>query len=392
MRNLIYKGVSVLKKSKDTLLNQITTAEKTNLVACIKTVFPVVKQPGEINFIDCNVPMNDNSEFIAVGSTPSPRTVEAETMDWCDVIHAADLNIMHRGAYGQVEGPGNVFGIPFAPAGAMGTAASAATDGNSTMCGRWYRYLTTHVGSHVVSGDIFAPIPEGTTNAFNGNFFAPSQSAYMQLFIDLRSITMTWAATQHVSVIFVTGDNFSQLASGYDFNYMQNQGFVGYDYYGQRQGALYNNPANYVRDIQQIFLGKDPAGGGNNNCANLPQFWIEWGNLPNALPAQKETGVEEWANWLINFYSALRDNVITPNGNQLTGFSNWGGWEGQDTSLLIKTGSGASSQYSLNFQGKILQAFYTNNGISRSRGVTGGNFGGTFNNSTNPAVCSSFFY
>lgn len=364
MINLTYKGISVLKKSKDTLLNQLTTAEKTTLVACIKSM--------GVNFIDCNVPMNDNSEFIAVGSTPSPRTVEAETQDWCDVIHAADLNIMHRGAYGQVEGPANVFGIPFSPAMAMGTAASASTDGNTTMCGRWYRYLTNHVGSHVVSGDIFAPIPEGTTNAFNGNFFAPSQSAYMQLFSDLRTITNTWAATQNVSVVFVTGDNFSQLCSGYDFGYMSNQGFVGFDYYGQRQGSLYNNPSNYVFDLQQLYLGKDPSGGGNNNCAGINQFWIEWGDLPNALPPQKELTVETWSNYLINFYRGLRDNVISPNGH-LVGFCNWGGWEGQNTSLLYKTGSGATAQYFPNFRGQILASYYkTSTGMARSGVVQGG--------------------
>lgn len=368
MFNLTYKSIDVMKKSKDTLTSQLSTAEKTALVAAIK-------QTG-CTHIAISVPLDDNSVWVSAGSTPSPRTVEAETMDWCDVIHAAGLKVMHRGSFGGIE---NIFNVAYDTGTSMGNAASSATDGNSTWCGRYYRYLTLHVGTHVQSGDIFAPIPEGTTHAFDGHWFASSQSAYMSLFTDLHTITNTYATAQSVTLTFMSHNNFSEIASGYMFgSVFSGQNMVGADYYGQRQGSKFVKPADYVTDWQQLYLGKDSNGGGANNAGGVQQFQGEWGDLPTAAPASAEVSVEEWSSFLIQFYKGYRDSLISPNGH-MVGFNYWGGWEGQNTSLLWKTGSGASSQYFLNFRGKIIAAFFkSQGGMVRSPVVTAGTSADTY--------------
>jgi hypothetical protein len=364
MYNLTYKCVDVMKKSKDTLTSQLTTAEKTALVAAIKTI--------GVTHIAISVPMDDNSVWVSAGSTPSPRTVEAETQDWCDVIHAAGLKVIHRGAFGGIE---NIFGVAYDQGTSLGNASSTT---NSTWCGRYYLYLNNHVGDHVEDGDIFAPIPEGTTHAFDGHWFT-DQSGYMSLFPFLNTITQAYGTAKGKSVVFMSHNNFSEVATGYiSSGVFSNQLFVGADYYGQRQGSAYVHPSNYVYDWQQIYEGHDPNGGGNNGAAGINQFWGEWGDLPNALPTDAEANPERWARYLINFYKALRDNLV-PNNGHLVGFNYWGGWEGQNTSLLIKSGSGASATYSLNFRGRILQAFFKNpSGITRAPVITAGTSADTY--------------
>lgn len=60
---------------------------------------------------------------------------------------------------------------------------------------------------------------------------------------------------------------------------------------------------------------------------------------------------------LVALYKALRDHLVPPAGH-LVGFNYWGGWEGQDTSIVDKVGD----KYFLNFRGQILQTFFMNNG------------------------------
>src|ERR1035437_2563193 len=102
LSGLTYKSIDVMKKTKDALTNQLSSAQKINLIACLKT--------AGITHIAICVPMDTTAQYTAAGSTPSPRTVEAETQDWCDKIHAVGLNVIHRGSFGGVE---NIWGIPF---------------------------------------------------------------------------------------------------------------------------------------------------------------------------------------------------------------------------------------------------------------------------------------
>ncbi len=353
MNTLTWKAVDIMKKCKDTVNSQLTTAEKTALVSALA-------QTG-CTHIALSVPMDDNSVLTGAGNTPSPRTIEAETQDWCDVIHAqigldgTPLKVIHRGSFCGIE---NIYSVAYDKATALGTAASSASDANTTWCGRYYRYLYNHVGDHVITGDMFAPIPEGTTHAFDGNWFT-TQSPYMSFFTQLHTITNTYAAAKGVTVSFMSHNNFSELASGYINTIFADQNIAGADYYGQRQGSKMVKPADYVRDWNQLYLGLDSNGGGGNNAGGVNQFWGEWGDLSSGMPSGKFSHLESHLNFLITFYKAIRDSVITPAGH-MTGFNYWGGWEGQDTSILIKSGSGASATYSLNAMGKILAAFYRN--------------------------------
>lgn len=364
MKNLTYKVIDVMKKSKDSLTSQLTTAEKQALVSCLA-------QTG-CTHIAISVPMDANAVWVSAGSTPSPRTVEAEVQDWCDVIHAQDsvygpkLRVLHRGSFGGIE---NIFNVPYDQGTSLGNASSTT---NTTWCGRYYIYLNTHVGSHVLDGDIFAPIPEGTTHAFDGHWFT-DQSGYMSLFPFLNTITQAYGVAQGKSVVFQSHNNFSECATGYiSSGVFSNQSLVGCDYYGQRQGSSYVWPTDYVRDWQQLYLGKDSNGGGDNGAGGINQFWGEWGDLSTAMPTGHFVPIEKHLNYLRNFFKAVRDNLVTPNGH-LIGFNWWGGWEGQDTSLVIKSGSGASSTYKLNAMGKMLAAFFINDGgMTRVPVVTSG--------------------
>lgn len=360
MQNLKYKVVDVMKKTKDVVTSQLTTAEKQNLVACLATL--------GVTHIAISTPMDIQSEFIAFSSTPSPRTISAEVQDWCDVIHnqlsvyGIPLRVVHRGTLCGVEAIYNA-GY-FDGSLTIGTATSSLTDGTATLGGRIYMYINTNVGaSHWMDGDIFAPIPEGTTHAFDGHYWWPggTQANYVAAYSIFRDILKAYGTSIGKSLIFQTHDNFSELASGWmnigEFNTQQ---LVAADYYGQRQGATKVTVSDYKTDWQQLYLGKDSNGGGSNNAAGFDQAWGEWGDLPGAMPSGYQNDNITWAAWLESFYTMIRDNLVTPNGHMIY-FNYWGGWESQNTSIVSKTGSGASSVYTLNFRGEILKRFFIGN-------------------------------
>lgn len=370
MHNLTYKSIDVMKKSKDVITAQLTSAEKANLIACLAT--------AGITHIAISTPMDIQSEFVAFGSTPSPRTISAETQDWCDLIHAQlsiygePLKVIHRGTFCGVEA---IYGAGYIDGGlSLGTQASAPTDGTATLLGRYYKYLFTNVGiTHVLDGDIFCPIPEGTTHAFDGHYWWPggTQANFDAAYAAFHVLTTTFGTSAGKSLVFMTHNNFSELASGWmDRALFTDQNMAGADYYGQRQGSTAVNPADYVRDWQQLYQGKDSASPfGNNNAAGIPQFWGEWGDLPNAVPAGTENDNVTWAAWLNSFYRAITDNLVSPYG-PMVGFNYWGGWESQNTSIVDKAGSGASSVYTLNFRGNILKTWFSTVASTSQFGIT----------------------
>jgi hypothetical protein len=88
--------IDVMKKMKDAVTSQLTTAEKITLITCLKT--------ANCNYIGFSVPLASNAEFLAAGTTPSPRTIEAEWLDWATVIHDAGLGIEFRPCFPGMEG------------------------------------------------------------------------------------------------------------------------------------------------------------------------------------------------------------------------------------------------------------------------------------------------
>jgi hypothetical protein len=354
MKNLTYKAVDVMKKTKDTVTSQLTTAEKQNLVACLATT--------GITHIAISIPMDVQSVFTDAGTTPSPRTISGETQDWCDVIHAAGLKVIHRGTFCACE---NIWNVPFADGSvSTGSAASAASDGNTTWCGKFYNYLNTNVGpTHVENGDIFAPIPEGTTHAFDGHHFWTdgSQANYVDVFAKLHDVLDSFATANSKTLVFMSHNNYSEVRSGWiPGELFTDEGWAGFDYYGQYQGSGTNSVSSYITDLAAVYTAK-----------SQPMYQGEWGDIAGeAIPNFSK--IEDRLHYLIQFYKNYRDSLVDT--NKLLGFTYWGGWEGQNTSIVYKTGSGASSQYFLNARGKILQAFFKNQGgMVRVPVVTAGN-------------------
>lgn len=529
MYNLQIKSIDVMKKTKDLFENQITTEEKTDLIQCLKTT--------GATHIAISIIADDNTVLRGVNNHPSPRTIEDETKDWCDVIHNAGLNVMHRPPFGSEEasnftnfsedtgnsigtasslfvftdsfstlnllyytengnwtdtagylvapsangwnntlvtttsftdftaqakvqipaGPGNTqlifrssnsagYGIQLRgvdqvirledwgrtniaqasksiSAGQIwqikvtvsGTSikAKAWIDGqnepgtwdinvtdstyasggvgfssessgaiyynltvtpfvdNSTWAGKYYRYLNYHVGSHVKSGDIFAPYPEGDDFIINHSWLSTgnAQTNFFNLLTQSHLITSNYASTYGVNLTFMTHMNFSQIASGWaGLSVFTDQNIVAADYYGQIRGTINNQPSDYVYDWQKIASGISPNGGYAIPAGGYSQFQSEFGDLPNAMPSSVITPEDRYS-FLINFYKGYRDNLISPNGKMI-GFNYWGGWEGQNTSILYKDSNG---KYQLNARGKILQSFYkSSRGTNRIPVITAG--------------------
>src|SRR5258708_32151752 len=148
MFNLTYKSCDIMKKTKDTLTSQLTTVEKTDLVARIATM--------GVTHIAISVVMDDNARLISVGSTtPSPRTVESETQDWCSIIHGQPnvcgsgtyggfLKGIHRGAFCGVE---KILGLQFGTGKGVGTGARSAAGGKTTGLGGDDVYLDKQAGA-----------------------------------------------------------------------------------------------------------------------------------------------------------------------------------------------------------------------------------------------------
>lgn len=382
MKNLTYKSVSVMKKTRESSNNQITLAEKQNLIACIASLGTT---HAEITMFT-----PDNADLIAHGFTPSPRTIEAETQEWYDVIHAqpnvygASVNggymkVLDRAVFPNMEG---IAGYSVDKTTPIGTAITAASDGNSTWCGRYYNYLNTHItAAKIATNDILCPIPEISGPAFSGNFWT-TQSGAQTCTIEFHKVATAFYASVGKTCVFMNNPNFSEVSSGWWGTYADT-GIVCYDYYGNARGNRSVKPADYVFDLNQLYAGISPTAGYGIGTGGYPQFWCEWGDLSGSIYLGNNTvasgdnyvvgttTVEAWMNYWIAFLKALRDNLVNTTPQKLKGFNYWGGWENQNTSILWKTGSGASSHYFPNWRGQILRDFFINDGRVRTPVPTG---------------------
>jgi hypothetical protein len=366
MKNLPIKSVDVMKLSKDTVNNQLSLATKQNLVSCLATL--------GVTHIDIDVPMDTNVQMLANSNTPSPLSIEGETRQWCQVIHAAGLKVIHRGTFSGMEA---IYNFPYAKEGSAyfipaGTVNSAPTDNENTWMGRIRRYILVSVGeANWKNGDIFAPIPEPTSNAFNGNNFwvsagSTSQANFASFFITAHAVSNAAFASIGKNIQFMSFNNYSEVRSGWiNQSLFTDQGIVGFDYYGQYQDSAANTPPDYITDLNEIFEIR----------GNLPLFQGEWGDIAgSAIPTPANIAAR--LSYLVDFYSEYRDNLVDT--SVLIGFNYWGGWSAQNTSLLLIDSNG---NYQLNARGEILQKFYTTEAgytASNIPTVTSGNSDDTY--------------
>lgn len=365
-----------MKKTRESSTSQIGIAEKRNLVACL----------ANMGFTHIEITMygETNANLISEGFTPSPLSIEAETQQWYDVIHAQPnryggyMKVYDRTVFCGIEG---ISGFAYDTATPIGTASSASTDGESTWCGRYYRYLRTNVGaSHIETGDIQCPIPEITGQAFGGNFFT-DQAGAKSCVSHFRTIANAFYAENGKTCVFLNNPNFSEVTSGWwDGAYSEN-GIVCYDYYGGARGTGKVHPGDYAYEINQVYAGTSPTAGYGIGTADLPQFIGEWGDLSNSISingtrsgdnfATGSTNLYEWVDYWRRYLNTMTDLV---DAGKVIGYNYWGGWEDQNTSILDKSGSGASSQYFPNWRGQMLSHYLLNGRMARNPIINNGTY------------------
>lgn len=362
-----------MKKQRESSNNQIGLAEKQNLVACLARM--------GVTHVEFTMFSNDNSDLISHGFTPSPLSIEDETKQWWDVVHAQPniygssvyggyLKVIDRNIWCDQEGISGFSKLTTLP---VGTAAGAPTAGSSTWLGRNYRYLVNHVGlSRLQTGDMWCPTPEITGPAFSPNFWT-NQSGAITYCNENKKLLDSITASLGITMAYTSNPNFADVSSGYWSGYSAQGNRVCYDYYGAHPSGGGIKPEGYVYDLSEIYAGRSLDGYGLST-GGIKQFHMEWGDLSGSIyisPTAVRNGndfvpasvtIEPWHDALIKYYRAYRDNLIPA---KLDGYSYWGGWQDQNTSIVYKTGSGDSSQYFPNSRGQILAAFFIGNGLGR---------------------------
>lgn len=381
---LTYKGFSVMKKTRESSNAQIGLVEKQNLVACLAAM--------GATHIEITMLAQANADLISHGFTPSPLSIEAETQEWYDVIHAqanvygnsvfgGRLKVYDRAVFPGIEG---ILGYSYDTGTPVGTAASSATDGETTWCGRYRRYLVSNVtAAKMKTGDIQCPVPEITAQAFGGNFFT-SQSGAITFVQQAHLIATEIYASVGKTCVFLNNPNFSETASGWwGGGAYSDTGIVCYDYYGGYNGTSLVTPAGYSRDVDEVYAGRNPETGGFIPTAGYPQFFGEWGDLSGSILLAKgvrtgdnfvvgTTQLEDWMHYWVQFLKMLK---VQADAGKVIGFNYWGGWENQNTSVLYKTGSGAGSQYFPNWRGQMLANYFKGNIVTpRPPQITAGTF------------------
>lgn len=339
--SLNIKSIDVMKLTKDVVASQLSDAQILQVCQTIVNNF----HPTHIAIA---IPFDSTADLNANGVFPSPRTAEAHYQKWCDTIHALGVNVLHRGTWCAIE---NIYNFPFAvgtKALPQGTQASAPTDGDTTWLGKNYKFIANNP-TYFANGDIWAPIPEPTTHAFDGNIFLSSvgglTSNFANFFNDLiASSQMAFTSIGKTVACGLTSNNYSEAESGWiPQSVFTNAGLAVVDYYGNFSGNGDYSPNSYYNDLKTL-----------SNNKGVPVMWQEWGDLYTFGSNLRDRDVY--------FTQMLQMLQRLVNEGHVTGFSYWGGWAGQDTSILYLDGN---SNYQLNPRGKILAAFFNGNGPFR---------------------------
>jgi hypothetical protein len=326
---LTYRSVDTMKWNKDTMRVQPTDAVISGIVNCLAGL--------NITHIAVAMPMDETADYVAAGvSPPSPNTAAVFTKKWFDAIHAAGLNVIFRGTYCGIEGIYDFPSLVGPTRFPTGTAASAATDGQTTWLGKVYDWITNH-SDYWADGDIFAPLPERTEDIFaDATSFLPYVGGittnYATFYNDLLTVSnAAFTAIGKTVTSGMTSNNYTEVASGWIPNSVfTNANITAVDHYGSTHTS-----AEMDANLRSIYTSK-----GEN------VFLQEWGDYWN-------DGMDEAtrAAYLVDFYSVL---ATLASEGKLTGFNYWGGWTGTGEGIMTQAGN----IFTLNSRGQLLKDFF----------------------------------
>jgi hypothetical protein len=321
-------SVDVMKYTKDTVINQPSSAEIESIVSAItKNIKP--------KYIAISIPLDDSTDY-PPESKPSPGSAIQFQQKWTDTIHAQRVSVIFRGTFSGIEGIYNFPKLVGADRYPAGTISSAATDGNSTWLGKIYKFILDNPDVFA-DGDIWALLPERTEGIFSdeSSFLAYDrdiQQTYPQFFLDLNAVSA--AAFKKINKKVITGmsaNNFSEVKSGWLSPELYNSsGLIVVDHYG-----ITHTPQEMESDLTDAYkkYGK-------------PIFLQEWGDYWNKNLNEPERKVYLQSMYAV--FKKLADAKI------LAGFNYWGGWENNSEGILAKNGNG----FSINPRGQMLADFF----------------------------------
>lgn len=343
MRTLIYKGLDIMKLTKDnTVSGQLTTAQMAQVATELKTYI----NPTHVAI---STPMDTNADYTAAGvTTPSPRTATQYTLDWCDAIHNAGMGVLHRPAWCGIEG---LFGFTIRSVGNSNLLDQgvSGSSGASSWVGKTLSYLISNA-TIFKDGDIFAPIPEGTNGMFNstsqwiGNGGPGAAANYNQFFIDMHATNIIGASIIGKSLVLGdTTQNYSELNSGYiTGNLITDSGYTVVDHYGVNHSTL------------EMYQNQDKLYSTNSNTLGKKIFHQEWSDYwDNAL---------DWNSRVLYLKSMYETISRLNNEAKYQGFSYWGGWDDGSVEGIFHANA---TIYNTNGRGKVLAAYYRGGGIDR---------------------------
>lgn len=175
MAEWIFKSVSLMHLTKDTMRGQLSQAQINTIIANLVGL--------HITHVEITCPLDEASDY------PSTQPVAGYVEKWLTPIRAAGLNVYWRGAWLDFE---NIYDKPKAtptgsPSRALGIYADviAGTDTSSYAYKTW-NWVKTH-SAWFRTGDAFGPNPEPENQgvgAGSSNMF-PSHAVLGQWFVDL---------------------------------------------------------------------------------------------------------------------------------------------------------------------------------------------------------------
>lgn len=391
MKNLTFKAVENSKNTSCENGNnpaggsgQLTVAQKQQQVA-------LAVEMGCTHF-QTHLPMDTDAQMQANYSGYSSHftrtTLEVESQEWADAIHAAGLKHVMRGTWLGIK---NNLGFPYVTYGTgtfvpLGTVNGASSEGETTYCGKMYRFLNTNIGAaHLATGDIISPISECTEFLSNASEIwfdttGGTQAALYTFFATLKAVVDAYGTSIGKTLSFMTIVNYSEYRSGYlNSTLPAAQGVIPIDYYGHSGSTQGDSvePANRVADwiavrsqvggagypLYQTELGLIFALQGVDNNADMPRIT----GVSNAT-GRVITTYEDAALYLMQLFKAYRDSLIDP--GLMNGVSQWGFWSGQNSSILYFSGG----TYKPNYIGQIYSNFLKGNGMARIPVLQSGGF------------------